>query len=302
MKKKLEFELYVPKSEISYTGMAFPVKEIMPDNYEKIFMDVMKINKMSASEHEQMQKYLIDILDKGKYVHIKGYKGNKTDIKVYLHELRNPDSETNFVNCGADVNIPVGEVYTTPKLDGTNGVIHLQQIRIAKIQFKNVCLKVNNGYVVKYSCENDNDNKMELMEDVVMHHRLRMPLGEFALGTNTYAYYLAKKDGILHDLHTLIYEKLGPHIAIGDTCFAWTEDTPLYSDDGKLVIAKDNEFSIKRKINPSEAYVNQHNDLTIPYEEIGEITVHTHEGNNLVIVKNGLFVIKELEPLNKYLR
>ncbi|MEF2782879.1 MAG: aminopeptidase [Clostridium sp.] len=303
LKKRTIFELYVPKSEISYTGMAFPVKDINPSNYSKIFSDVMKINKMPAEEHERMQDDLIDVLDQGEYVELKGFKGNETDIKVYLHELTDPNKQTNFVNCGSDVNIPVGEVYTSPKLKGTCGIIHLKQIRIAKIQFKDVRIKVENGFAVEYSCKNS-DNDIEnhrIMEEIIFHHRDKLPLGEFALGTNTYAYKIAKKDGILHLLHTLIYEKLGPHIALGDTCFAWAEDTPLYGKDNKLVVAKDNEFSIKRKENPTEAYVNLHYDLTIPYDEIGLINVHTRDGRNIEIVKNGMFTLKGLESLNEFL-
>ena len=303
LKKRSIFETYVPKSEISYTGMAFPVKDINPDNYKQIFIDVMKINKMSADEHERMQDELIDLLDQGEYVELIGFKGNETNIRVYLHKLDDPDKETNFVNCGSDVNIPVGEVYTSPQLEGTNGLIHLKQIRVAKIHFKDVRIKVENGFAVEYSCENSGNAEEDhkLMEEIIFHHRDRLPLGEFALGTNTYAYKVAKEDGILHQLHTLIYEKLGPHIALGDTCFAWAEDTPLYSKNKKLVIAKDNEFSIRRKENVAEAYVNLHYDLTIPYDEIGLISVHLRNGKNIEILKNGLFTIESLSPLNKYL-
>ena len=300
---KIELERFAPKSETSYTGMAFPVYDINHENYDKIFDDIMKINEMSPDSHEKMQDLLIEVLDKSDYVRLVGFKGNETNIQVALHEIRNPRYETNFVNCGADVNIPVGEVFTSPKLTGTNGLIHLQRIRIARIQFKDVKIKVENGFAVEYSCNNtgnvEEDHK--LMEDVVFHHLNRIPLGEFALGTNTYAYSLAKKDGVLHLLHTLIYEKLGPHIAIGDTCFSWAEDSPLYSRNGKLIIAKDNEFSIQRKENPEKAYVNMHYDLTIPYDEIGLIQAHQKDGTLVDIVKNGKIVLEGLEELNRYL-
>ncbi|HQB50115.1 MAG TPA: hypothetical protein PLW33_05505, partial [Candidatus Cloacimonas sp.] len=50
------------------------------------------------------------------------------------------------------------------------------------------------------------------------HHTL--PLGEFAIGTNTTAYQMARKYDILPRLPILIIEKMGPHFAIGDTCFS----------------------------------------------------------------------------------
>ena len=49
---------------------------------------------------------------------IKGRGKNKTDLKICLQELSNPEKETLFENCVADVNIPVGEVFTSPKLAG----------------------------------------------------------------------------------------------------------------------------------------------------------------------------------------
>lgn len=303
LKKRQIFETYVPKAEISYTGMAFPVKEITNYDYPKIFKDVMKINQMDSREHEKMQAYLISILDQGDYVEIKGWKGNETDIRISLHELQNPEHETNFVNCGADVNIPAGEVYTSPQLQGSNGLLHLKQIRIAKVQFKDVKIHIEQGFTKDYTCRNtdDEEENHRLMESLIFHHRNTLPIGEFALGTNTYAYALAKKDGILHQLHTLIYEKLGPHIALGDTCFAWGEDTPLYDQNHKLVVAKDNEFSIQRKTDPMQAYVNMHYDLTIPYDEIGCIRVHTRDGKVITIVQDGKFVLAPLLPLNLYL-
>ena len=303
MDAKIAFESYAPKSETSYTGMAFPVYDINHDNYDNIFNDIMKINEMSPESHEQMHELLIDVLDKSDYVNLVGFRGNETNICVALHEIDDPEKETNFVNCGADVNIPVGEVFTSPKLTGTNGLIHLKRIRIAKIQFKNVRIKVENGFAVEYSCENTGNKEEDhkIMEEVVFHHLKKMPLGEFALGTNTFAYSLAKKDGVLHLLHTLIYEKLGPHIALGDTCFSWAEDVPLYSYNGKLVVAKDNEFSIHRKENPEKSYVNLHYDLTIPYDEIGLIQAHQKDGTLVDIVKNGRIALAGLEELNKYL-
>lgn len=303
LKKRQVFETYVPKAEISYTGMAFPVKEISNYDYPKIFKDVMRINQMDPQKHEKMQAYLISILDQGDYVEIKGWKGNETDIRISLHELQNPELETNFVNCGADVNIPAGEVYTTPQLQGSNGLLHLKQIRIAKVQFKDVKIHIEQGFTKDYTCRNtDNEEEnRQLMESIIFHHRNTLPIGEFALGTNTYAYALAKKDGILHQLHTLIYEKLGPHIALGDTCFAWGEDTLLFDQNHKLVVAKDNEFSMQRKVDPMKAYVNMHYDLTIPYDEIGCIRVHTRDGKVITIVQDGKFVLAPLLPLNLYL-
>ena len=57
-----------------------------------------------------------------------GRGANHTDITVKLHPLQDPSKETIFENCVADVNIPVGEVFTSPVLEGTNGILHVTQV------------------------------------------------------------------------------------------------------------------------------------------------------------------------------
>ena len=141
-----------------------------------------------------------------------------------------------------------------------------------------------------------------MIERYVLNGRKSLPLGEFALGTNTFAYSIVKKLGILHQLHTLIYEKLGPHIALGDTCFSWSEDNPICNQfDGKLIVGKDNEVSILRKEDPSKAYFGYHKDLTIPYDEIALIQAICEDGTNISILENGHFVLTGCEYLNQFL-
>lgn len=301
LSSKIEFENNVPKKEISFTGMAFPLKEIHED-YEKVFNHIMDINLMDSKHHEEIQELLIQQLDQGEYVKIIGYRGNETNIQVYLQKMENPDQQTNFVNCGADINNPVGEVYTSPELLKTHGLLHIKQARISKIAFHNIRITFEDGFTKDYSCTNFDDEQAshDLMDEVIFHHRSSLPMGEFALGTNTYAYALAKNDDILYKLHTLIFEKLGPHIAIGDTCFAWSEDnklTSLYS--GKEMIAKDNCVSLKRHENIKKAYMGVHYDLTIPYDEIYSLSVHKYDGSEIELVHEGRFVLAGCEYLNE---
>ena len=77
-------------------------------------------------------------------------------------------------------------------------------------------------------------------------------MGEFAIGTNTVAYRMAKKYDIFDKLDILIAEKTGPHFAFGDTCYSNSEERRVYNPDGKEIIAKDNEVSILRKEHPHE--------------------------------------------------
>ena len=126
-------------------------------------------------------------------------------------------------------------------------------------------------------------------------------MGEFAIGTNTTAYAMGKKYHISHLLPILIAEKTGPHFAVGDTCFSHEEELVTYNPDGKQMIAKENDFSKLRHTDSRKAYFNCHTDITIPYDELGDICVHTKEGQIIPIIRQGRFVLPGTEVLNNVL-
>ena len=102
--------------------------------------------------------------------------------------------------------------------------------------------------VEKYTCTNFEDeaeNKNYIRDNVLMHHET-LPMGEFAIGTNTTAYRMARDYDIADKLPILIAEKTGPHFAVGDTCYSHEEDNLSYNPDGKAIIARDNEISIRK--------------------------------------------------------
>ena len=132
-----------------------------------------------------------------------------------------------------------------------------------------------------------------------MKNHDNLPLGEFAIGTNTTAYAMAERFGIIHKLPILIVEKMGPHFAVGDICYTWSEDIRVYNPNGKEIVAKDNSVSALRKEDLSRAYLHCHTDITIPYEELDSITVVTEAGKEIVIIRGGRFVLPGTEILNK---
>lgn len=292
---------YIPRSETSFTAISFPSPEI-GKNYEQIFEDILEINMLDTEQYEIIQQKIIDVLDKADYVHLKGIGKNKTDIRVKMQDIKNPDKETNFLNCGADVNIPVGEVFTSPLLKGTNGILHIEETYLNELKFIELELTFKDGYIVDYSCNNfdrDEDNKRYIEENLLFPHKT-LPLGEFAIGTNTLAYVIARRHKITHLLPPLIIEKMGPHFAIGDTCFTFEEDRPVFNRlDNKEIIARENEKTALRKTNMQEAYTHQHTDITLPYESIAFIAVITKKGEKIDIIKNGRFVLEGTEELNK---
>ena len=86
---------------------------------------------------------------------------------------------------------------------------------------------------------------------------------------------------------------------MGDTCYSYEEDNITYNPDGKSIIARDNEFSIKRKTDPDKAYFSCHTDITLPYDELGEISAVRKDGSSVTIIRDGRFVLEGTEELNK---
>ena len=294
---------YIPGDERSFTIVAYPVPEI-GDQYEEIFDEIIKINTLDAKVYEKVQQTIIDALDQGTSVHILGNNGNHTDLRVQLYKLKDPKKETIFENCVADVNIPVGEVFTSPVLEGTNGVLHVSQVYLNELLYKDLEVTFSNGMVADYSCKNfehELENKEYFLDNVLYRHPT-LPLGEFAIGTNTTAYVAAKKYNIADKMPILIAEKMGPHFAVGDTCYSWAEDIKVYNPNGKEIVARDNSVSIQRKEDVSAAYFHCHTDITIPYEELKSITVECADGKEIEIIRDGIFVLPGTEILKEPLK
>ena len=304
---------YIPGDETSFTIIAFPVPAIGPD-FEGIFEETIEINTLDYEKYQKIQQKLIDVLDTAEYVEVVGKGNNCTSMKVCFAELKDPKTQTRFENCVADVNIPLGEVFTSPKLTGTEGILNVESVYVGEIQFKNLKMKFEDGRVTEVSCDNflealpeeageetiaaakEAGRKLVIQE--IMNQHETLPLGEFAIGTNTTAYAMAEKYQITDRLPILIVEKMGPHFAVGYTCYSWSEDSPMYNPDGKEMIARDNEISILRKEDVSKAYFGAHTDITIPYKELERITVVRQDGSVIHIIEDGRFTLPGLEELN----
>lgn len=290
---------YIPGDERSFTIMALPVPAV-GDAFAEIFEETVKINTLDYKLYEEIQQTIIDALDQGVNVHILGKDENCTDLTINLHSLNNPEKETIFENCVADVNIPVGEVFTSPVLEGTNGILHVSEVFLNDLKYVDLKIELKDGMAADYSCGNFDSpekGKKYILENVMYHHDT-LPVGEFAIGTNTTAYVMAEKYGIAPKLPILIAEKMGPHFALGDTCYSFSEDQKIYNPDGKEIVAKDNSYSALRKEDMSKAYFNCHTDITIPYRELALIEVVHADGSRVEIIRDGRFVLPGTEELN----
>ena len=291
---------YIKGDERSFTIIAFPIPEF-GDDFEQMFKETVKINTLDSEIYGKVQQNIIDALDQAEYVKVLGKGDNKTNMKVQMHDLKNPLKETNFENCLADVNIPLGEVFTSPKLNGTEGILHVSQVYLNDLKYNDLQITFEDGKIKDYTCKNfdtEEENKKFIKHNVMFNHET-LPIGEFAIGTNTTAYMVAKKYHVVYKLPILIVEKMGPHFAVGDTCYSFEEDIKTYNPDGKEIVARENEVSALRKTDIKKAYFGCHTDITMPYDELGEITAVRKDGSEITIIKDGRFVLEGTELLNE---
>ncbi len=294
-------EEFMPRAGWSFTAAAFPSPAIRGD-FPSIFEDTVRMNTLDNSEYAVIQKALIDVLDTASSVRVRGAAGNRTDLEVRLHALSDPATQTNFQNCLATVNIPLGEVYTSPVLEGTAGVLHVEEAFISGLKYIDLEIVFANGLVTGYGCGNfpDPEQGRKYVYDNLLHPYETLPMGEFAIGTNTFAYSMARRHGIMDLMPVLILEKMGPHIAIGDTCFSWEEDHPVHNVlDGKEVIARENERTCLRREDPSRAYTHRHADITLPYSSLDSISAVGPDGRETLLISGGRFVLPGTERLNE---
>ena len=291
---------YIKGDERSFTIIAFPIPAF-GDNFAQMFKETVQINTLDSEIYGKVQQNIIDALDQAEYVKVLGKGDNKTNMKVQMHDLKNPLKETNFENCLADVNIPLGEVFTSPKLKGTEGILHVSQVYLNDLKYNDLQITFEDGKIKDYTCKNfdtEEENKKFIKQNVMFNHET-LPIGEFAIGTNTTAYMVAKKYHVVYKLPILIVEKMGPHFAVGDTCYSFEEDIKTYNPDGKEIVARENEVSALRKTDIKKAYFGCHTDITMPYDELGEITAVRKDGSEITIIKDGRFVLEGTELLNE---
>ena len=299
---------FMPDEKTSFTIIAWPLPET-GDFFPALFDDILRINTLDTELYRDLQQKIIDVLDVCDHAEVKGQGGNETDLRIALRRLSDPARETRFENCVADVNIPAGEVFTSPVLEGTEGLLHVSEVYIDGLLFRDLRIRFERGRAVEARCGNfdaaDETGKKDLqdpgrqyvIENIMGGHEV-LPMGEFAVGTNTLACATARKYGIEAKMPILIAEKTGPHFALGDTCYSHEEDVLTYNPDGKAIVARDNEISARRKEAPEEAYFGHHKDITIPYEEIGSLSAVNADGTRTDIIRGGRFVLPGLEALN----
>ncbi len=293
------FNQYLPGSDYSFTINAYPLPSI-GEEFEAILDETIVVNTLDETKYMNIQQTMIEALDLGEAVRVTGRNGNRTDLLIQLNPLKDRTKETNFNNCTADVNVPVGEIFTSPKLEGTQGKLHVKEVYLTGLMYKELEIDFVDGMMVDYTCKNYDDeakNKEYIRTNLTDPYTF-LPLGEFAIGTNTTAYAMARRFKIEKILPILIGEKAGPHFAIGDTCYSHSEDVPIKNPDQREVVSRENSISCLRHTEREKAYFSRHTDITVPYDELDTIVVITKERKEIPIILNGRFVLKGTEKLN----
>ena len=145
--------------------------------------------------------------------------------------------------------------YLRPEALRDAGTLFVGTVYIGDFQFKNLSMTFEDGMIKAYSCDNfeDPNEGRALVKQMILKNHDTLPMG--GLPSEPIRRRTPwPNDGILDKLPILIVEKMGPHFAVGDTCYSWAEDSAVYNPNGKEIIARDNEISILRKEDLSKAY------------------------------------------------
>ena len=298
-KRELEAR-YLAPSDLSFCKVAYP-NLLVGENFPAVFDAFYELNTMDSLRYELVQQTIIDALDGCEHVELRGAGRNQTDLVVRLQPLRDPARETNFLNCGGDLNIPHGELFTTPRLAGTDGVLHVQEIYLKGVYFRDLILRFRDGMMVSYDCGGCRDAAAgrAYVQEHLLQGRETLPMGEFAIGSNTLAYAIARDMDLVPRMPILLAEKMGPHVAVGDPCFARGEDAPVYNlYDKKEMTARENERTARRGTGEA-VYTNVHTDITLAFDELARLDGVRADGSHVPVLRNGLFVLPGTEILNE---
>ncbi len=79
------------------------------------------------------------------------------------------------------------------------------------LYYKDLKITFKDGMIEEYSCANfpDEEDGQKFIKENLLYNRETLPIGECAIGTNTTAYVMAEKYGIMSKLPILIAEKMG---------------------------------------------------------------------------------------------
>ena len=152
-----------------YPSPAFAMNARMPTNrfadffYRACLLDYADLNERMKPLHE--------LLAAGKEIHL---KGAGTDIRFSI------EGQT-WIPCAGDLNIPDGEIFSSPLLTSVNGHISYAPTVYDGKPFESIKLIVKDGVVVDFESSN-----AKALEEILNTDEGARRFGEFSFGTNPF--------------------------------------------------------------------------------------------------------------------
>jgi aminopeptidase len=154
---------------LRYPSPAFAMNAKMPTS---TFADFYyKACLLDYAELDNRMKPLHELLATGKELHL---KGEGTDIKFSIEGQ-------NWIPCSGDLNIPDGEIFSSPLLTSVNGTISYAPSVYEGKPFEFVKLTVKDGVVTDFDSSNNAG-----LEQILSTDEGARRFGEFSFGTNPY--------------------------------------------------------------------------------------------------------------------
>lgn len=179
---------------LRYPSPAFAMNAKMPTNRFADFY--YKACLLDYADLGERMKPLHEMLANGREIHL---KGDGTDIRFAIEGQ-------NWIPCIGDLNIPDGEIFSSPLLTSINGTITYAPTVYEGKPFEWVRLDVKDGVVVDF----DSSNRAGL-EEILSTDEGARRFGEFSFGTNPHI------DAPMYDI--LFDEKIwgSNHLTLGQS-------------------------------------------------------------------------------------
>ena len=274
------------------------------DRFEEIFREMLRLNSMDAARCVRVQQSLIRSLDRGTSVLIKGDGRNETLLTVGLEPLSNPKKQTSFYNAASETAIPFGDVSTCPRLQGTEGLLHLEEAWVQGVRYQDLKITFEDGYIKDYGCSNfeDPEEGRRFVYENLLKPADTLPVSGFSIGTNTEAFCMAHQHGIMDRLSAPLLKKMGLQITVGNEGLGTEKASPLYNSDKREMIARGHALGQERTASAggegSALPVSGTKAFTLPFDVLGRVTIQSPE-TMLDVIREGRFVLLGTDILNE---
>lgn len=151
------------------------------DSFEDFYFNVCNL------DYQKMDRAMVALVEKMNKTDNVRITGDGTDISFSIKDIP-------AIKCAGRLNIPDGEVYTSPVKDSVNGVITYNTASPYQgTTFENIQLTFENGKIVKAT---SNDTKK--INEIFDTDEGARYIGEFAIGVNPY---------ILHPMQDILFDE-----------------------------------------------------------------------------------------------